>query len=252
AGRWGWVLGRAGGGGVLLPLWVVVGGLRPHAAAPHHPARTLIVALGYPSGFLLVMLGHMQLFTENTITTVLPVLERKSASCLRRSALLWGVVLGANVLGAGAAAAALVFGMMPAEVVPAMVDVAREATSGSFGGVFAAAIPAGFVIAVLVWVTRLQRQRVLLIALFTWVIAAAHFKHVIVGSVEMFVLLFTDGLSALSLVLTFFLPALAGNVVGGTLMFALMAWAQVSEESKDADDGQKRGSTGTEPASAQG
>lgn len=194
-------------------------------------AAPLVSALGYPAGFLLVMLGHMQLFTENTITTVLPVLEQRTFAFVKRSALLWAIVLGANVIGAAAVAAAWVFGMLPAHYLPDLVAVSRANTAGTFGEVFLHAIPAGFIIAVLVWVTRLARQRVLLILLFTWLIGAAHFRHVVVGTVEWFVLVWTEGQEALSLGWTFFLPALLGNVVGGTLIFALLAWAQVREES---------------------
>jgi len=204
-------------------------------ATEGHPASDLLVALGYPAGFLLVMLGHMQLFTENTITTVLPVLDQRAFACVRRSALLWAIVLGANLLGAAVVAAAWVAGMLPDDLQPAVVAVAEKGTSGTFTECFAYAIPAGFIIAVLVWVTRLERQKVLVITLFTWLIAAGHFKHVVVGAVEWFFLLWTKGTSALSLGWTFFLPALLGNVVGGTLLFTFMAWAQVRKESDEAE-----------------
>jgi len=206
--------------------------------AEGHPASDLLVALGYPAGFLLVMLGHMQLFTENTITTVLPVLDERSFACVRRSALLWAIVLGANLLGAAAVSAAWVAGMLPESLQPAVISVAEKGTSGTFAECFAHAIPAGFIIAVLVWVTRRERQKVLIITFFTWLIAACHFKHVIVGAVEWFFLLWTKGASALSLGWTFFIPALLGNVVGGTLLFAFMAWAQVRKENEEAESAQ--------------
>jgi formate/nitrite transporter FocA (FNT family) len=38
-----------------------------HHALPDTPWRTIIVSLGYPIGFLVVILGRMQLFTESTI-----------------------------------------------------------------------------------------------------------------------------------------------------------------------------------------
>jgi formate-nitrite transporter family protein len=70
--------------------------LRTHL--PDTPSRYLIENMGYTLGFLLVILGRMQLFTENTITTVLPVMVEPSAAMFGRLARLWGIVLAANVV----------------------------------------------------------------------------------------------------------------------------------------------------------
>jgi formate/nitrite transporter FocA (FNT family) len=74
------------------------------AHLPDAAWRLLLTALGYPVGFLIVILGRQQLFTQNTLTVVLPLLERRDAGMLGRVAHVWGVVLGANLLGALAVA----------------------------------------------------------------------------------------------------------------------------------------------------
>ena len=71
---------------------------------PDAPWRPLVSGFGYSVGFLMVVLGRQQLFTENTITVVLPVLAALSLRSLGRLARMWGIVLAANLAGTLAAA----------------------------------------------------------------------------------------------------------------------------------------------------
>mgnify|MGYP000545446110 CR=1 FL=1 len=78
--------------------------------------RYLLENLGYSLGFLVVILGRMQLFTENTITTVLPVMRNPVWPMFKRLLILWTIVLSANVIGAFLVATAFANGsFIPAE-----------------------------------------------------------------------------------------------------------------------------------------
>ena len=66
--------------------------------------------------------------------------------------------------------------------------------------------------------------------LMTWLIAAGGFMHIVAGSVEAFLLVLHGDLQWWSMVITFIVPVLGGNVVGGTALFALIAYAQVMKE----------------------
>src|SRR4051812_23722722 len=44
---------------------------------PDAPWRILIAKFGYSIGFLIVILGRQQLFTENTLTPILPLMRKK-------------------------------------------------------------------------------------------------------------------------------------------------------------------------------
>src|SRR4051812_18191403 len=77
---------------------VAEGVLRHHL--PEAPWRPLVAKLGYSAGFLIVILGRQQLFTENTLTPILPLMRRKDASTLAHVGRLWAVVLAGNLLGA--------------------------------------------------------------------------------------------------------------------------------------------------------
>ena len=73
------------------------------------------------------------------------------------------------------------------------------------------------------------------IVVFTWLIAAGDFTHIIAGSVEMAYLVWLGELGFNAAVFGFFVPVFAGNVVGGTAVFALLAYSQVKDELHESD-----------------
>lgn len=199
---------------------------------PDSPSSYLIENLGYSLGFIAVIMGRMQLFTENTITTVLPIMRDRTLGALGAMLRLWGIVLAANVVGAFAAAALFVFTpAIPSEIMPAIEDLSRHATGmGAYQG-FWRAIPAGVIVALIVWMLpQADEAAFFLILTFTWLIAAGDFTHIVAGSVEMAVLVLQGELGGGQAVFDFFLPVLAGNIIGGTLIFTLVAWGQVRDD----------------------
>lgn len=79
------------------------------ARLPEGPGWKMVVDLGYTFGFLAVILGRQQLFTENTLTPILPLLYHRSALVLRKVARLWGLVLSANIAATWVIAAVLAY-----------------------------------------------------------------------------------------------------------------------------------------------
>src|ERR1700735_1878931 len=67
---------------------------------PAVPWRPLITNLGYPLGFLIVIIGRQQLFTENTLTAIIPLLARRNVTTFLSVLRLWAIVLTANIVGA--------------------------------------------------------------------------------------------------------------------------------------------------------
>ena len=78
-----------------------------HANLPEGPARALLTPLGYTVGFLIVVLGRQQLFTENTLTPILPLLHNRDSATLGNVARLWVLVLTSNIVGTWLVAAAV-------------------------------------------------------------------------------------------------------------------------------------------------
>lgn len=207
--------------------------LRTHL--PNSSWRFLIENFGYSFGFLLVILGRMQLFTENTITTILPLANQRSLSCLLGVLRLWGIVLAANVVGAALAAGFIAYsGAFSDSLLDYVNELSAHATGFAPMEAFVRAIPAGILIASIVWMLPSQPGNdVVVIVLFTWLIAAGDFTHVIAGSVEMWYMLFEKQLSVTQAVFGFFVPVLFGNIFGGTAIFTMLAWGQVIAEIED-------------------
>jgi formate/nitrite transporter FocA (FNT family) len=199
---------------------------------PDTPSSYLIENLGYSLGFLLVILGRMQLFTENTITTVLPFMVAPSRKMALQIGRLWAIVLTANVVGAFAIATVFAHtSAIPPELMPALMSLSEHAIGMPAGESFMRAIPAGILIAAIVWMLpQVENASFFVILVFTWLIAAGDFTHVVAGSVEMGLLAVTGNLGFYDAVFGFFLPVLLGNIVGGTAIFTLMAWGQVRDE----------------------
>ncbi|KIN62934.1 Transporter, formate/nitrite family [Sulfitobacter noctilucicola] len=204
---------------------------------PDTPARFLIENLGYSLGFLAVIMGRMQLFTENTITTVLPLMRDRTLNALGCVMRLWGIVLAANVVGAFAAAALFVMTpAVPSELLPAINELSHHATGMGAAEGFWRAIPAGVIVALIVWMLpQADENAFFLILTFTWLIAAGDFTHIVAGSVEMAVLVLQSDLGLSDALFGFFLPVLSGNIIGGTLIFTLVAWGQVRDDVEGHD-----------------
>ncbi len=224
-----WWSGITAGFSLAFSL-VAEGALR--ARLPDAPWRPLLVHAGYPVGFLIVVLGRQQLFTENTITAVLPVTKAFTAHNLSRMGRLWAVVLVANLVGTLLAAVFTRYvPAFPPEVTQAMLAVAREGILPDPVQMFCLAIPAGFLVAGMVWLLpTADAAQFHVVALMTYLIAVGGFQHVIAGSFDAFLLMMNGGASPAAVATGFLLPVLAGNIIGGTGLFALLSYGQVAKE----------------------
>ncbi|MCA1778250.1 MAG: formate/nitrite transporter family protein [Xanthomonadaceae bacterium] len=183
-----------------------------------HPYLTLIESLGYSFGFVLVILSRLQLFTENTITVVLPILAEPSRNGFYCIARLWGIV---GVHG----------GILTADTLAAMLEISHHLAALSPAETFLRGIPSGFFIAAIVWMLpSAKKSEVLVIIMFTWLIAAGDFTHVIAGSTEIFALVLNGSMNIRTALIDHISPVLIGNILGGTGLFAMLAYGQVHEE----------------------
>lgn len=206
---------------------VAEGLLRAHL--PDASWRPLVVKFGYSAGFLIVILGSQQLFTENTLTPIVPLLTRRSAHMLRQVLRLWGIVLVTNLVGA------LLFALVMARtdaVAPAtraaFDDIARETLRFDFWTTALHAVFAGWLIALLVWMLPAAKSlHVVTIILMTYLVGLGGFAHVVAGSVEVFyaasrgLVGYGEGIGR------FIVPTLLGNMLGGVSLVAALNHAQV-------------------------
>jgi formate/nitrite transporter FocA (FNT family) len=199
--------------------------LRAHLPDAHW--RPLVIPFGYALGFLIVILGRQQLFTENTLTPILPLLEREVS--LRQVARLWGLVLMGNLVGALVFAVAFEkTGILADDVKSAAHAIGHEALTPGFALVFLRGVVAGWLIALIVWLLpAAESAHVWIIVAITWLIGVAHFSHVIAGSIDVFVLACNGAASWGEALGGFTCPALLGNIIGGVTLVAFLNHAQV-------------------------
>ncbi len=203
-----------------------------HNHLPDTTWRPLIENFGYCVGFVIVILGGFQLFTEQTVTAVLPLLAKPTAHNLACTARLWVIVFLANMVGTFfSAGLGLVVGLVDPEKLAAVLEVSRHFADQHPLKILLLGMPAGFFIAALVWVMpSCEGNEFWVITMLTYMIALGDLTHVVAGSTEVFLLLLTGEESILNALFGIILPALIGNIVGGTLLFSLIAYGQVRKE----------------------
>jgi formate-nitrite transporter family protein len=224
-----WWSGMSAGIGVGFSV-TTEGLIRAHL--PDTEWRPLVENFGYTVGFLIVILGRLQLFTENTITAVIPLCATLDRYSFLRTARLWGIVLLANLAGTVVFAAGLAWSPpSDSHLVEAVTELSSELMSHDWLDMVAGGVVAGWLIASLVWIMpSIHTSPALLIIIVTYVIALGDFTHVIAGSVEAAFLVIRGQLAPLAALTDFLVPALIGNILGGTVLFTLLAYSQVREE----------------------
>jgi len=199
---------------------------------PDAPWRLLVSSFGYPVGFLMVVLARQQLFTENTITVVLPVMAEFTLQNLGRLGRMWGIVLAANLAGTLFAALFCTFTpVLSPEIRASMLEISRRMLEDGWIEMLFKGVSAGFLMAAMVWlIPSAETARFYVITLMTWLIAVGGFPHIVAGSVEAFLLVANGQLGVLHMIADFTVPVLLGNIIGGTALFAVISYAQVMKE----------------------
>lgn len=202
---------------------------------PDEPWRRLLDSFGYSLGFIIVVLGRQQLFTELTLTAVLPLLVRRDLSGWMSLARFWAVVLSANILGTFLFARLLaIHGLFPDPLRDALGEVAHHSVEGAFWPKAIGAVLAGWLIALMIWLLPSARSaRLWVIMLLTYVVAVGRFSHVIAGSVEAAYAMFVGRASFMEYLVGFFAPTILGNTVGGVALVALLNHAPLAPDLED-------------------
>ena len=200
------------------------------ARLPDAPWRELVASFGYCLGFIFVTMGRQQLFTETTLTVMLPYL--KGTHRMSDVARYWALVFVANIAATllFAAAASIPHVFQP-EAVRAFTDLGAKAVEPGFAVIGVKALFAGWLIALMVWLMPASGPaRFFVIVAVTWLIGVAHFSHVIAGSVETGFAAMHGAIGWTDYLLVFLLPTFVGNSIGGVVFVALLNHAQVKAE----------------------
>jgi formate-nitrite transporter family protein len=210
----------------LLTLALIRSGL------PDEPWRRLLDSPGYCVGFVIVILGRQQLFTESTLTAVLPLMVRRDVVTLLVVLRMWAIVLAANLVGTIIFAALISPEHVFADPVrQSLVEVGQEILAGPIAAKVLKAMLAGWLIAPMVWLLPSARSaRLFVIMLLTYVVAIGRFPHIIAGSADAAFAVFAGHGTIADYVFRFLLPTLVGNTIGGVALVAFLNHVPLATE----------------------
>lgn len=198
------------------------------AALPNAPTREFLAYLIYPIGFIAVIIGRAQLFTENTLYPVALILSehRHIADTLR----LWSLVFVFNILGAIAfAALAILTAALPESVHTELVKLGVASAQAGLTHVFWSGVIGGWIIALVAWMVTASHWtigQIAVIWLLTFVVGIGHFAHCIASSGEIVSAVFAGQISFVHY-LHWLVLATAGNVIGGVFIVTVLNFGQV-------------------------
>lgn len=213
----------------------------------------------YPLGFLMVVLGRSQLFTETTVTPVAVVLTdwRRNPRCLINMLRLWIVVLASNLLGALISAAAISYTrVLDDRAFEFLLEEVAHKMEPNFIGTTLYAVYGGWVVALMAWLVAASRDTIgkaFVIWATAIVIPAGALPHSIAGSAEVLIGVLTEGVLWRDYATGFLIPSVLGNVIGGVFFVSLLNYAQIvgsrkrtrlSRLSDAAESGREEPSTG--------
>ncbi len=217
--------------GLTMGLSLMAMGLF-NSRLPDVEASKVIASLGYSAGFLAVILARQQLFTENTLTAVLPVMTAPTLNNFGRLMRLWGVVLVGNLVGTVLVSYVMLhLPIFDTKTDVAFLEIGRKIMENDIGKMFSKGIISGWMIATMVWmIPSMESAKMWIIIVITYLMALGDFTHIVVGSVEVSYLVWAGEATWHQFWLHFAGPTLAGNIVGGSFIFALLSHAQIRSE----------------------
>ncbi|CNE10140.1 putative inner membrane protein [Yersinia nurmii] len=203
-----------------------------HAKLSDAPASLFIENIGYTFGFIIVIMARQQLFTENTVTAVLPIMQKPSVKNFSILFRLWGLVLLGNLIGTALAAGSFIhIPLFDDATRAAFISIAQDIMENTPAEMFTKGILSGWIIATMVWMLpSAGAAKIWVIFLMTYLVALCDLTHIVVGSAEIFYLVFSGNLSWQEFIYPFAIPTLAGNIIGGSFIFALISHAQIRSD----------------------
>lgn len=215
---------------LMAVMYTLVNGVFPE------PIVDILVANMYSIGFIFVILGRSELFTEHTTLAFLPVLNRRAS--LMSLARLWGLIYSSNIAGC------FIFAFLATIIGPAL-GVIDPVAFGVIGGglvahetstIFLSAILAGWLMGLLSWLVTASRDtisQVFLVWLVTTAIGLTHLHHSIVGSVEVLAAVFAGQGVTFADFGRFLITASAGNAIGGLVFVALIKYGHATKRGEE-------------------
>jgi formate-nitrite transporter family protein len=195
-----------------------------------HSVTQILTTLAYSVGFIFVVMGRSELFTEQTTSAVLPVLSRRAQ--LGQLLRLWALVLVANLTGAALTAAVIsqVGPRMGVIEIGALREIASKLLDQAWWVMWLSAIAAGWLMGLMAWLVVASRDtvsQIIVVTLTTFVIGIAGLHHSIAGTIEVLMAVFAGAGPTPADFGQFLLWSVLGNAIGGSTFVALLKFGHV-------------------------
>ena len=202
---------------------------------PDQPWSELIAKLGYTIGFVILILGRQQLFTENTLTPILALLKTPDRNTFKNVARLWGILLLTNLLGGLIVAFVLERSSVFSANERAMfLQISSVAMKPDRSTLFLKAIFAGWLIATMVWMLPVaETGRISVLVMIPYIVGLGELSHIVIGSIYCFYTIAAHQHAWLEYFSHFAWPVLLGNCLGGVTLVAVINYAQATAGSED-------------------
>jgi formate/nitrite transporter FocA (FNT family) len=193
-----------------------------------HSALHIMLSLGYAVGFLFVIIGRSELFTEHTTLAIMPVLD--GVVPVKKLFYIWGVVFAGNIIGGW------IIGIILSYIGPHMGIISKDAfyelaymtIRFDWKTIFVSGILAGWLMGLLSWLVTSSQEtisRIVVVLLVTSLIGLGSLHHSIAGSVEVFTGMITSGKIGWGDYITFEINAVIGNLIGGCVFVAVLKFS---------------------------
>lgn len=189
----------------------------------------LLMAMVYPIGYIFVIIGRSELFTEHTVLATIPVLNKEAT--FKSLINLWVIIYLGNLLGGYIFGSIILWLNSETHFISLefFEYVAGKMISYSSGNILISSIVAGWLMGTLSWLLTSAQDsltRVAMIIFVTFIISIASLHHSIVGSIEIFMAFFGEAEDVTMFeFLRFPSVATLGNIIGGVILVALVKFA---------------------------
>ncbi|MEO8821694.1 MAG: formate/nitrite transporter family protein [Ginsengibacter sp.] len=201
------------------------------------PVVHFLVSNMYPLGFMFVVLGRSELFTEHTTLAILPVLQ--GLTSLKKLLRLWAIVYFSNIVGGLIFALILSYLSGPLHFLQswALVKISHDLIAHSWMATLISAALAGWLMGLLAWLVAAAREtisQILIIWIITTCIGLAGLAHSIVGNIEVAGGLFSGSISFIQYI-NFLIPVTLGNIIGGVFFVGILKYSHTSLSGKEEE-----------------
>ncbi len=191
----------------------------------------------YPIGFIFVVLGRSELFTEHTTLAILPVLQ--GFASIKKLLRLWVIVYISNIFGGLIFALILSYfgGSLHFLHKEAFAQIADNFIHNSWLTTLLSAALAGWLMGLLAWLVAAAREtisQIFIIWIVTAAIGFAGLPHCIVGNIEMAAAWFSGQVS-FNEYLLFLAPVTLGNAIGGVLFVGILKFSHTVNSGKEKE-----------------